>query len=105
VCHFGRELTGHEANFLWSQNTVIELLLFCQIVPLVGMSKGSTLWQHEELRALNCNRQFAQFNIEDDLESLYLPVKPDLPEGGKKLACPHCGRKATYQRTDLFYMR
>jgi DNA-directed RNA polymerase subunit RPC12/RpoP len=54
---------------------------------------------------LNCNRQFAQFNIEDDLENLYLPVKPDLPKGGKELACPHCGHKATYQQTDLFYMR
>ena len=54
---------------------------------------------------LNCNRQFAQFNIEDDLENLYLPVKPDLPKGGQELACPHCGHKATYQHTDLFYMR
>jgi len=46
------------------------------------------------ITCLNCNRQFAQFNIADDLENLYLPVKPDLPEGGKELACPHCGHKA-----------
>ena len=38
---FGGELRGHEANFLLSQNTVIAF----------HMPKGSTLWQHGELRA------------------------------------------------------
>ena len=101
---FGGELTGHEANFLRSQNAVIEVLLFCPIVPMGYIQEVDAMaaWG---ITCLNCNRQFAQFHIEDSLENLYLPVKPDLPKGGKELACPHCGHKATYQRTDLFYMR
>jgi DNA-directed RNA polymerase subunit RPC12/RpoP len=70
-----------------------------------GYVQGVDVMAAWGITCLNCNRQFVQFNIEDDLENLYLPVKPDLPKGGKELACPHCGRKATYQRTDLFYMR
>lgn len=53
-------------------------------------------WQ---LTCTNCNKQFAQFQIEDTLESYFFPEKPAFPEGGKKFECSNCGHKATYQRT------
>jgi hypothetical protein len=52
----------------------------------------------------NCNKQFAQFQIEDTLESYFFPAKPDFPEDGKEFECPNCGHKARYQQTDLVYM-
>ena len=53
----------------------------------------------------NCNKQFAQFRIEDTVENYFIAEKPDVPKGGKEFACPNCGHKATYQRNDLAYMR
>jgi DNA-directed RNA polymerase subunit RPC12/RpoP len=52
----------------------------------------------------NCNKQFAQFRIEDTLESYFFPAKPDFPKDGKEFECPNCGYKATYQRNDFVYM-
>jgi ssDNA-binding Zn-finger/Zn-ribbon topoisomerase 1 len=54
----------------------------------------------------NCNKQFAQFQIEDEdtLENYFFPAKPDFPEDGKKFECPNCGHKATCQRNNLVYM-
>jgi len=31
------------------------------------------------------------------------PAKPEFPTGGKELECLSCGRKASYETTDLFY--
>ena len=103
--HFGGELTGSRGELSWSQNTVIEVLLLCPSSSIGGYVQGVDVMAAWGITCLNCNRQFALFNIEDDLENLYLPVKPDLPRGGKEFACPHCGHKATYQQTDLFYKR
>jgi DNA-directed RNA polymerase subunit RPC12/RpoP len=52
----------------------------------------------------NFNKQFAQFRIEDTLESYFFPEEPDFPKGGKEFECPNCGHKAMYQRIDLAYM-
>ena len=52
----------------------------------------------------NCNKQFAQFEIEDTVENYFFPEKPDFPKGGKEFECPNCGHKAMYQRIDLAYM-
>jgi DNA-directed RNA polymerase subunit RPC12/RpoP len=54
----------------------------------------------------NCNKQFAQFQIEDEdtLESYFFPEKPQFPEGGKEFECPNCGHKAAYQRNKLVYI-
>ena len=35
--------------------------------------------------------------------SYMFPAKPEFPPAGAELECPNCGRKATYQRTDLTY--
>jgi hypothetical protein len=51
----------------------------------------------------SCNQRLAQFNIEDDLENLYLPARPDLLKGGQEYECPTCGDKVTYLQTDVFY--
>ena len=56
------------------------------------------------INCVNCDKRFAQFDIEDTLESYFFPVKPDFPEGGKEFECPNCGHKATYQRNNLVYM-
>jgi DNA-directed RNA polymerase subunit RPC12/RpoP len=53
----------------------------------------------------NCGKKFAEFHIEDTLESYFFPVKPDFPKGGKEFECPNCSHNAKYQRTDLDYMR
>jgi DNA-directed RNA polymerase subunit RPC12/RpoP len=57
-------------------------------------------WQ---LICANCNKEFAQFEIEDTLESYFFSEKPDFPKGGKEYECPYCGHKATYQLNDLVY--
>ena len=105
MCHFDGGLTGSRGELSLESkygNRTIAILPDSSIGGYVQGVDAMAAWG---ITCLNCNRQFAQFNIQDDLENLYLPVKPDLPKGGKELACPHCGHKATYQRTDLFYMR
>jgi predicted RNA-binding Zn-ribbon protein involved in translation (DUF1610 family) len=56
------------------------------------------------ITCVSCNKQFAQFDIEDTLENHFFPAKPNFAEGGKEFECPNCGHKATYQRTELVYM-
>jgi DNA-directed RNA polymerase subunit RPC12/RpoP len=49
----------------------------------------------------NCDKQLAQFEIENTVENYFFPEKPDFPKGGKEFECPNCGHKAMYQRSDL----
>jgi hypothetical protein len=41
--------------------------------------------------------------IADTLANFYFPTRPDFPDGGSELDCPHCGTKSTYKREDLIY--
>jgi hypothetical protein len=55
------------------------------------------------LTCRRCHQRLAQFNIEDNLENLFEPAKPDFPSCGKEFECPNCGQKTVYERTDLLY--
>jgi hypothetical protein len=57
------------------------------------------------LNCANCNQNVTKFAIVDTLESYFFPDRPDFSEGGNEFECPSCGYKATYQRTDLVYLR
>ena len=47
----------------------------------------------------NCNKQFAQFRIEDTLESYFFPEKPDFPKGGKEFGLwTRIRRRAHFRR-------
>jgi hypothetical protein len=39
----------------------------------------------------------------DSLENYFLPAKPDFPDGGQSMSCPHCGHSAMFQASDLRY--
>jgi DNA-directed RNA polymerase subunit RPC12/RpoP len=56
------------------------------------------------LHCVNCRKEFVHSKIEDDgLLSIYPESKPNFSPGGDELKCPHCGRKAFYQRYQLTY--
>jgi rRNA maturation endonuclease Nob1 len=56
------------------------------------------------LECSNCQTVFTHSMIDETkMLSYFLPLKPAFPPSGSQLECPHCGSKATYQRTDLRY--
>jgi rRNA maturation endonuclease Nob1 len=56
------------------------------------------------LQCTNCQSHFKHSDIDDTgLLSYFFTPKPLFPPDGSELECPHCGHKATYQRTDLTY--
>lgn len=57
-------------------------------------------WQ---LECLNCKKKFLHSQIDDVVSNFFFPSKPEFPEGGSELECPHCGTRATYQRYQLTY--
>jgi hypothetical protein len=59
------------------------------------------LW---ELECGHCKDKFTHSTIDDTgMLSYHFPLKPVFPPGGSELECPNCGKKSTYQRTDLLY--
>jgi DNA-directed RNA polymerase subunit RPC12/RpoP len=55
------------------------------------------------LRCKNCAKLFPHTPIasqSDRLEFIW-PVKPNFPEGGQTVECPHCQSSALYQRHQL----
>jgi hypothetical protein len=56
-----------------------------------------------ELKCEQCGRSFTFAEIEDTLENYYLPARPNFPNEGLSLECPHCLTKFTYFRNDLAY--
>jgi hypothetical protein len=57
------------------------------------------------LDCAKCELKFTHSMIEDaGLVSYFLTPKPQFPPGGSEFACPNCGYKAMYQRTDLKYL-
>jgi hypothetical protein len=58
---------------------------------------------HWFLRCENCAKLFphAPISPQPDRLELLWPVKPDFPEVGQTLNCPHCERSALYQRHQL----
>jgi hypothetical protein len=59
------------------------------------------------LNCQNCNRVFSHSKI-DPQSDIHLydplwPYRPELPEGGVILPCPHCHESATYLRFQLAY--
>jgi DNA-directed RNA polymerase subunit RPC12/RpoP len=56
------------------------------------------------LQCIHCKSEFTHSLIDDmKMLSYMFPAKPEFPPAGAELECPNCGRKATYQRTDLTY--
>ena len=56
------------------------------------------------LECSNCQTVFTHSIVDETgMLGYFLPLKPGLPPSGSQLECPHCGFKATYQRTDLIY--
>ena len=86
MCHFAGELTGYKANFLGESKCGNRSIAILPDSSIGGYVQGVDAMAAWGITCLNCNRQFAQFNIENDLKNLYLLVKPDLPKGGKELA-------------------
>jgi hypothetical protein len=41
--------------------------------------------------------------IDEGVLNFFIPNKPEFPEEGSALECPHCGTKAVYQRHQLTY--
>jgi DNA-directed RNA polymerase subunit RPC12/RpoP len=56
------------------------------------------------LECSSCGKTFPHSEIEDrPIENFFLPAKPQFPEAGLEVGCPHCGNKSKYQRADLTY--
>lgn len=52
----------------------------------------------------HCRKAFTHSEIPQEHAINYLlPAKPEFPDGGQELECPHCKSKATYLQTDLWY--
>jgi DNA-directed RNA polymerase subunit RPC12/RpoP len=58
------------------------------------------IWQ---LECVNCNKTFEHSIVDESGLAMFFPPKPEFPEGGSELQCPHCGHKAKYQRYQLTY--
>jgi hypothetical protein len=57
------------------------------------------------LRCTNCSETFVYSEIKDTLANYFSLAKPEFPEGGRMLACMHCGKESLFQKTDLTYQR
>jgi len=59
------------------------------------------------LSCQNCKKIFRHSAIDPQSDNLLYdplwPYRPELPEGGINLSCPHCRESATYQRFQLMY--
>ena len=52
----------------------------------------------------DCGSKITHSKIEFiDASSYYLPRKPEIKSTGSEMSCPHCGKRAIYQRSDLRY--
>jgi DNA-directed RNA polymerase subunit RPC12/RpoP len=59
----------------------------------LACSKCTNIFTHSQIDAREKKRPF------DEL----WPAKPDLPNGGARISCPHCGTATNYQRFQLVY--
>jgi hypothetical protein len=57
------------------------------------------------IMADNCGSEFFRSAIATDIESYFIPLKPEFPRDGKTLECPHCHHSAVYRREHLVYRR
>jgi DNA-directed RNA polymerase subunit RPC12/RpoP len=58
------------------------------------------------ISCINCRVAFEHAKINDySLQDYLLPMRPTIPPEGVEVECPHCGHKAMYKTTDLFYRR
>jgi hypothetical protein len=55
------------------------------------------------LNCKHCGRNFEYSRISDTFANYYLAEKPDFPARGLELECPHCDRRASYQRAELMF--
>ena len=59
------------------------------------------------LSCRNCHKTFPHSEMEaqpdDRLFDPLWPYRPEFPEGGLSIDCPHCKQAATYQRFELMY--
>jgi DNA-directed RNA polymerase subunit RPC12/RpoP len=53
----------------------------------------------------SCKKRFPHSELGDarDLAEYFFPPKPEIPETGFEMKCPHCGTIGQYQRSDLRY--
>jgi hypothetical protein len=54
-------------------------------------------------RMRNCKKKFDHSVVDESGLDIFFPSKPEFPDGGSELECPHCETKATYQRYQLTY--
>ncbi len=74
----------------------------CRLCKIgLHLKKSMANWM---LRCQNCSNAFLHSVIAvKGVLDYFLPSKPESPDEGWELECPHCGHKGTYQRSDLFY--
>ena len=53
----------------------------------------------------HCKNEFVHSEVAAPpfYDPFYVAPKPDFPEGGKTLTCPHCKKESVYQRHQLVY--
>ena len=58
------------------------------------------------LNCSNCNEVFTHSSVDDvGIANYFMLKKPDFPADGVALECPNCRQSATYQQSDLRYLR
>ncbi len=67
---------------------------------LSGNGDRVATWQ---LECVHCKKKFRHSEVDETTLDIFLPAKPEFPAGGSEIACPHCGKTATYQRYQLTY--
>jgi len=50
-----------------------------------------------------CQKSFPHSEVGSSLADYFFPEKPEFPQKGQDLECPHCKITSNYQRTDLRY--
>ena len=53
----------------------------------------------------HCNARFVHSEVTAPAtyDPFYLSPKPEFPDGGINLTCPHCTKESCYERHDLVY--
>jgi DNA-directed RNA polymerase subunit RPC12/RpoP len=67
---------------------------------LSGNGDRVATWQ---LECVHCKKKFRHSEVDETRLDIFSPAKPEFPQGGSEIECPHCGKTATYQRYQLTY--
>jgi hypothetical protein len=67
-------------------------------IPMDGGTMASWV-----LECKQCHKIFHYVEIQDKLVNMFIAEKPEFPEGGLEIQCPHCREKSTYKHQQLFY--